>query len=256
MNSILKIITKNPLTSSATLLISSILIAAPSAVWAANISVSGDAQIRVAPDQIIISMGVLNKEKALDTAKKLNDKTTKSLISYLTDTLNIEAKHIQTDYLSVKPTYFSCNRKEEREGLCSSIKVEYYNLDRGIQIRLNDLTKYEALIEKSLALGVNNINNVQFVTTELRKHKDKARELAAIAAKEKAQSVAETLGMKVGKPTSININQTGWSYARKQSRSMGQNVMRSMGGDSSGGSSLAVGQINVTASVNVNFHIE
>jgi uncharacterized protein YggE len=87
MNSINKNITKNSLASSATLFIGSIIIAMPSAVWAASISVSGDAQIRVAPDQIIISMGVLNKEKTLDTAKKLNDKTTKSLISYLTDTL-------------------------------------------------------------------------------------------------------------------------------------------------------------------------
>lgn len=223
-----------------------------------TISVSGEAEVRVAPDQVIISMAVINKEKALDAAKASNDKTVKALLSYFTETLKIAPKHIQTDYLSVNPTYFSCNRREELEGECDPLKIHSHNVEKGIQLRLDDLTKYEAVVAKSFELGVNKISNIQFITTELRKHRDKARELAAIAAREKAQAVADTLGMALGKPITINLNNTGWSYRGQRSGSMTQNILQNMGGASmdDGSSSLAVGQINITASVTVSFDIE
>lgn len=224
---------------------------------ARTITVSGEAKVRVAPDQIIISMAVINKEKILDAAKKGNDKIVKSLISYLTETIKVAPKRVQTDYLSVNPVYYSCSNSEEREGLCDPLKIQYYNLNKGVQLRLDDLTKYESVIAKSLELGVNKISNIQFITTELRKHKDKARELATIAAKEKAQAVAGTLDMTLGKPFNINLNNVGWSYSGRR-LGMSQNTMRNEGGAGmdDDGSSLAVGQINVTASVTVSFDME
>lgn len=251
------------LSTSSGLLLCCLLSAAPVGVLSAEeqrrtISVSGEAKIRVAPDQIIISMAALNKEKTLDAAKKGNDRTVKSLINFLTESLKIDPKHVQTDFLSVNPVYYSCNRNEEREGLCDPLKIQYYNLEKGIQVRLIDLENYEAVIAKSLELGVNKINNVQFITTELRKHKDKARELATIAAKEKAQAIAGTLEMTLGKPITINLNNVGWSYSRRRSAPMSQNVMMNAegAGMDDGGSSLAVGQINVTASVNISFDMK
>jgi len=254
---------KRLLGASSFLILCGLLSASPLSVLSAaerqrSINVSGEAEIQVAPDQIIISMAALNKEKTLDAAKKGNDGTVKSLINYFTETLKIEPKHVQTDYLSVNPVYYSCNRNDEREGRCDPLKIQYYNLEKGIQVRLVDLTQYEVVIAKALALGVNKISNVQFITTELRKHKDKARELATIAAKEKAQAVAGALDMTVGKPISISLNNVGWSYSgRRSSRAMTQNVMVDQaGGMGDGGSSLAVGQINVSASVNINFDMK
>lgn len=223
------------------------------------ISVSGDSQIRVEPDQIIISMAVMNKEKTLDIAKRGNDKTVKALINYFTETLHIEPKHVQTDYLSVNPVYYACSRVEESKGLCDPSKIQYYSLNKGIQVRLDDLTKYEAVIAKSLELGVNKINNIQFTTSELGKYKDKARELATIEAKENAQAVAKTVDMILGKPISIDINNIGWSYSGQRA-GMGNHAMRSRAHGAEmhddDGSSLAVGQINVTASVHINFEMK
>ena len=222
-----------------------------------TITVSGEAEVRVAPDQVIISMAVINKKKTLDAAKKSNDMTVKSLLYYFTDTLKIDAKHVQTDYLSVNPIYYSCNRRDEQQELCDPLKIQYHNLEQGIQIRLDNLSQYEDVVSKAFELGVNKISNIQFITTELRKHKDKARELATIAAKEKAQAVASTLNMTLGKPITINLNNVGWSYRNRRDRGMRQNAMQNMGGGSNdGGSSLSVGQININASVNINFDME
>lgn len=223
-----------------------------------TITVSGEAEVRVAPDQVIISMTVINKEKSLTAAKKSNDMTIKELIFYFTETLKIDPKHVQTDHLSVDPVYFNCNRHDEQEGSCDSLKIQYHTLEKGVQLRLDDLSKYEAVIAKSFELGVNKVSDIQFISTELRKHKDKARELAAIAAKEKAQAMATTLGMELGKPITINLNAANWSYRNQRSSRMLQNSMQNIAGISSGGqgSSLAVGQINVSASVSVSFDME
>lgn len=222
------------------------------------ISVSGEAEVRVAPDQVLISMAVINKEQALDAAKEANDTTVKTLISYFTEVLKIAPKNVQTDYLSVKPMYFNCGHREQQKGECDPLKIQYHELEKGVQLRLDDLTKYEAVVAKSFELGVNKIINIQFITTELRKHKDKARELAAIAAKEKAQDVAKTLGMSLGQPITINLNNVGWSYRGRGLGQMRQNAIQNMASISidDGGSSLAAGQISVTASVNVSFDMK
>ena len=42
-----------------------------------TISVSGDAEIRVVPDQVQVSLGVISVDKALSKAKSLNDERIK-----------------------------------------------------------------------------------------------------------------------------------------------------------------------------------
>lgn len=221
-----------------------------------TIAVSGEAQILVAPNQMMISMSVMNTAKTIDSAKKANDKTVNEFISYLTDTLKIAPKYIQTDSLSVNYSYFNCSTDEKKEGSCDPLLIEYYDLNKGIQLKLTDLTKYEDIISSALALGVNKINNIQFVTTELRKHKDKAREMATIAAKEKAQAAASTLDMTLGKPYSIDLNDSSSSYfGRSRGSNLAMNAVQNTGGTSMNGndSGLAVGQISVSASVAISF---
>ena len=232
-----------------------------------TISVTGEAEIRVVPDQILISLTAETRSTDMLVAKNRNDQTVKNLVKYVTKTAGIEPRHVQTDYVNIEPIYKQCHYRDELSGKCSALDIFYYKVRKGIQIRLNDPLKYEELITRSLELGVTQIDNIQFITTELRKHRDKARELAAKASQEKAQAIAGTLGMKVGKPTSINTHNHSyfhWNGGSRRSRHHhGQNVMMqntiqhapsSSSGDTSGG--LSLGQINISAKVNVVYEIE
>ncbi|MCK4944753.1 MAG: SIMPL domain-containing protein [Alphaproteobacteria bacterium] len=234
-----------------------------------TILVAGDAEVRVVPDQVLISMTAESRDTNLLVAKNRNDQTVGSIVKYVTKTADIKPRHVQTDYVSIEPVYRQCRYNDELSGKCSPLDIIYYKIRKGIQIRLNDPSKYEALITKSLELGVTQINNIQFITTELRKHRDKARELAAKASQEKAQAVAGTLGMKVGKPMSINTqNYYSFHWNRGSQRSRGnyggQNTMThnsmmehapsSSSGDASG--ELALGQISISAKVNVTYELE
>ena len=230
-----------------------------------TISVNGEAAIKVVPDLVQISMTAETRAADLMSAKEQNDKTVKALLEYATGTLGIEARHVQTDFVTVEPTYRSCSYDDEMSGKCSPLQITYYNVRKGVQICLKDLTKYESLVTKALQLGVNRIDNIEFVTTALRKHRDNARQLAATAALEKAQALATTLNMKVGKPISINAENYSsyyWhgSYGSQRGNNsyMSQNVIQqapSAPTESSTGD-LSIGQINVSAQVNVTYELE
>jgi hypothetical protein len=111
-------------------------------------------------------------------------------------------------------------------------------------------------------MGANYLHGVDFRTTELRKHRDKARSLAIKAALEKATDLASDLGRKVGKAHAINESPAWWgsSYGRywgQRHGQMSQNVMQQQRGEGpETQETLALGQISVKAQVSVIFELE
>lgn len=227
-----------------------------------SISVFGEAEVRVVPDQVLISMTAESRGPDLLATQKENDQAIKNLVEYATKTAGLESKYVQTDFTSIEPVYRRCDYDDELAGRCNPLEIVYYRVRKGVQIRLDDLDRYEDLITRSLQLGITSIDNIQFITTELRKHRDKARELAAQAAREKAQAIAETLGVKVVKPININVENYSsfyWhGYSRRGQGAMMQNVIQQAPSQPSGAGdgALALGQINISAIVRVTYKIE
>jgi uncharacterized protein YggE len=229
-----------------------------------TISVSGDAEVRVIPDQVLISLTAETRGKTLDDVKKENDKTVSSLIAHVTEKLGVEKKNVQTDRMNVAPVYRECGYRDELEGKCNRLDIVYYMVRKGVQIRLDDPELYDAIVTAALHYGVSHVDDVQFITTELRKHRDEARELAAKASLEKAEAIAKTLGMKVGKPISVNVNQVShyypWIGRGRGGHSMMQNTIQSAMPSSSIGESpdggLSLGQISVFATINATYEME
>jgi uncharacterized protein len=215
-----------------------------------TISVTGEAEVRVVPDEAVITFGIeTSSDKAIDNAREENDRRLEELLA-LTRRLGIKPEHVQTDYLDIEPRYDYDSERRERKFLG-------YFIQRNVVITLRDLTKFTPLLTDALKLGVNRAGQVQFRTTELRKHRDAARTMAIRAAKEKAVDLAKELGMKVGKPITIEESSTWDTWGGPRRGMMMQNAMseESMGGDM-GSSTLAPGQISVSARVSVTFDLE
>jgi uncharacterized protein YggE len=214
------------------------------------ISVTGDAEVRVVPDEVIFNLGVETNGKNLYVVKRQNDQIVERVLK-LAESYGIPSQHIQTDYIYVDQGYYCCGDQED------------YIVRKTIVITLRDITKFEDLLTSMLEAGVTNVHGIEFRTTELRKHKDHARALAIQAAKEKAIAMAGGLDQKVGDPTSINENHVGWYswysswWGRWSSGSMAQNVVQEVGNlDWTGDGSAAPGQISVNARVSVTFEID
>jgi uncharacterized protein len=112
---------------------------------------------------------------------------------------------------------------------------------------------------------VNHVNGVEFETTEFKRHRESARQLALAAAREKAQKMAAALGCSVGKPLAINEtygggswyfsswNGSGYGRANRMVQNSIQDA-REPGGEDPG--SMALGKISIHAGVSVTFELK
>lgn len=218
-----------------------------------TISTAGEADVKVVPDEVTLTLGVETNDKDLETAKSQNDARVKKILAAARDA-GVDPRHMKTDYLNLEPRYDSRNNERVFLG---------YWVRKTLTITLKDVAKFEDVLGRSLAAGANYIHGVDFRTTELRKHRDRARSLAIQAAREKAIALAGELGQKIGKPRSISEGGSGWysGYGSWWGSHWGnyasQNVVQNAGGSSSSeDGALAPGQVSVRASVSVTFELE
>lgn len=218
-----------------------------------TIDITGDAAINVAPDRVRINFGAETRNKVLDAAIAQNDAIVKKVIGAARD-LRIEESDIQTENIHVDLRY------DDHD----STLVDYYQVTKGVQVFLRDVSKFEVLMTAVLHAGANHIYDVEFSTSELRKYRDQARALAVKAAIEKANDLAAAAGLKVtSKPFGLSSYSYGggsWYSAccgNRYGSQMSQNVIQNVGGGGVGPEgTVALGKIAVTASATMRFRVE
>jgi len=215
-----------------------------------TVTVNGEAEIRIVPDEVVLRLGVETSDKVLNTAKQQNDQIVKRVFA-LAEQHAIPSEHIQTDYIHIEPRYDNYTQKA----------FAGYFVHNTVVITLRDLSQFEALLSDALEAGVNYVHSIQFRTTDLREYRDEARVLAIQAAREKAEAMAGTLGQKLGDPLAVREEANDWwsGYGGGwwgRWGTMTQNVIQEVGGTDAGfDGSLAPGQISIKARVNISFSI-
>jgi len=218
-----------------------------------TISVSGSAEVKVVPDEIYLRVGVETRHESLDAASEQNSRAVTRALAFLKSG-GLNDKDVQTDFMSIEPNY-------ERD--VSRSKPVYYAVRKSIQVKLTEMRNFESILSGLLTNGVTTVHGIEFRTSQLRKHRDAARAQAARAAREKADALAAELGVRRGRVYSINANDFGgWtslasSYWGSRGSMMVQNFVQDGGGSAeSGEGALSLGQISVSATVNVSFLID
>lgn len=205
-----------------------------------QISVSGEGKVKVTPDQAFISISVETKGNNATDVKKQNDATVEKVVQYLKRS-KLQQSDIQTKRVSLNPQYDYDKKKYN------------YNATQTIEILLRDLAYYDTLMEGLVDSGINRINTVEFKSSKLEEHQSEARKLAMHEARRKAQDYVSVLGQKVGKAISISDNTQVYNP---------HPVMYEMAmnkADAGGGApreTVAIGEINITATVSVSFMLE
>lgn len=216
-----------------------------------SVDVSASADVKVVPDEVFIAFGAETSDPSLEVAKSRNDEIVRKLLA-LTKQFQIDPRYVQTDYIVIEPWQHEISTGEYRRE---------FRVRKNISVTLKDVTRFEDLLSRALETGITNVHGVQFRTTELRKHRDRAREMAIQAAREKAELLAGQLGRKVGPAIRISEYSGGWySPYNWWGQNYGSNAMSqvaSQTGDAASSSgTIAFGQITVTAQVSVSFALQ
>ena len=219
------------------------------------ITVTGEAEVLVVPDEAVLMLGVETITKDLSAAKAENDQNTKKILEAVKK-LNVLDKDIQTDRLNIEPQY-------NHSPLTGKKTFDGYSVSRVIAVTLRDVSKTEDLVSDVLKAGANSIYSLDFRTSSLKKCRDQARALAIKAAQEKANLLATQLGQTVGKPHTINEGVGNYSGGFRSGgfNSINQymqtaQVVSAGSSSSDTESAIALGQIKVTASVTVSFELQ
>lgn len=202
------------------------------------ISVSGEGKVKVAPDQASISISIETKGTKAEEVKRENDKKMEGILKCIKKS-NIASEDFQTQRISLNPNYDYEKKKYS------------YIATQTLQILLKDLSKYDALMEGVVNEGINRIDNVEFKSSKMTQLQSDARKLAMKEAKVKAEDYVSVLGQKVGKAILISDNSQIYvplprMYAMK-SMAMDEAALRE---------TLAIGEIEITANVSVNFILD
>lgn len=145
------------------------------------VRVVGTGEVRVPPDRAVVEVGVEKQAISAKTAKQLADAAARKLLASVREN-GVEEKDVQTASLSLQP---------------------HYDAQQTLTITVRDLAKLDSLLESLIQAGGNRINSIEYETNDLRKYRDQARDMAVRAAREKAESLARSLGQGIGKAFSI-----------------------------------------------------
>lgn len=210
------------------------------------ITVSGQAEVKVVPDEVVITLAVTTLQNKLSDAKEQNDAAVKKILAVGTQ-YKIDPKDMQTSQISIYPRY-------DRDSYGRS-SFTGYEVSKTIVFLFKDLGKFEEFLSDIINAGANNVNGIEFRTSQLRKYMDQARALAVKAAQEKAQAVSGELGQKITRPYSIKEEEIS-SYDRRYSNTNNFSFSGNQGAEVSEDGTIAVGQIVVKAKFTVSFELE
>lgn len=163
-----------------------------------SVQVSGAAVINVVPDRVLLQLGVQTNGTNPESVQVANEQEIQRVIRAVL-ALGVESKDIATDYYLVYPIYDDYN----------SLFIKGYRIDNTISITLRDVHLVEDVLVAALRSGANEVQDIQFYTSELRAYRDQARQLAMQAAQEKAQLLADAAGAQAG--CILTISENSWT---------------------------------------------
>ena len=205
-----------------------------------TITVKGQSEIRIVPDQAILNIGVVIFKMDLGEAKEEHDRIVLAVLA-AANKAGVSTDHLKTNYLQIQPKH--------RETGAERIFLGY-DVRQSISTTVTDIERVDDILSSVLEAGANQVNGVEFRTSELRKHKDEARSLALDAAKEKAEAMGKQLGQRIGRPISIT-EESDFRISPSLS-----NTMRISGAGTGGGEgTMVAGRIVIFAKVSVKFEL-
>lgn len=213
------------------------------------ITVTGQAEVRVPPDEVLFTLEVENIDKDMLAANKKTDDSVKQILAIARKN-NVKPEDVQTSQISVQPKYNTDDLSYEERNKVKRVLIGY-EVSKTIAIRLREISRFDELLADVLKAGITRLSNLQFMDSQIRKHRDEARRMAIRAAQEKARLLTGQIGQSIGPAYSISEDSSLPVNGR-----MMQNATSFTGSSEDSEGAIAPGSISVTAQITVRFRLQ
>jgi uncharacterized protein len=157
------------------------------------VKVSGEGSISVAPDFAEVTLGVTNTGKNAGDAVAANAQAANALVALIRSE-GVAPADIQTSTVSVSPMFSQSLPNQE-----TAPTVTGYSVSNNVSVRIRDIPRLGALLDKAVTAGANSIYGIGFGHNNPSALLDKARPLAVADARRKAEIYAAAGGGRIGR---------------------------------------------------------
>jgi len=226
-----------------------------SGVAATNtITVSGEGEVFAVPDTATFSVTVQEKAKQVKDAQDVATKKTNDIITYL-KSQNIDEKDIQTTDYNVYPQYDYTNTACS-QNYCPPGKqvLSGFEVSQTLTVKVRDAKKAGDLLSGVGSRGATTVSGLSFTIDDQDKLEAEARDKAITKAKEKAEVLAQSLGVRIVRVVGFSEGGNGGPiyYAKTMAYGMGGGGMDSAIAPSP---EIPTGQNKITSNVSVTYEI-
>lgn len=162
-----------------------------------ELAVVGEGKVEVVPDTASIEVGIAvgNALTVEETQKRINA-INNAIVTVLKD-LGIDKSQIRTSNYSVFPNYGYDVQTGSQQGITG------YNGNVSLSIKVKDVNLVSQVIEMSTKAGANQVFGTSFSVEDPGRYREEARTKAIQNAREQAEKIARTLGIRLGRVVNI-----------------------------------------------------
>ncbi|MEN2753181.1 SIMPL domain-containing protein [Capnocytophaga sputigena] len=201
-----------------------------------TVEVVGEGIVYATPDMVNISISIEKEGIDLKNLRQKNGEAVAQVLQLLSKELPME--NFQTSYISLYKDDYN--------------KLNKYRVVQNINIKLEDISKYDNLMNAIFDAGVNRIDGISFGVKNKEKLLQEARVAAIDDARKKALLYAVSLDQNIGKAIKIKEVNSHFNDIQPVERMS----KMSLGSPANGNdNTLAIGKIAIEAQVNVAFEL-
>jgi hypothetical protein len=204
-----------------------------------TLTVSGSGEVRAAPDEAMLSAGVVTNARTAAAALSENTRRMNAVFATLKNA-GVAEKDMQTANFSVQPQYATDKNGNTLQN------VTGYQVSNTVNVAV-DIAKTGATLDALVSSGANSIGDIAFAFKDSKSLMAQARADAVADAISRAQTLARAAGVTLGPIASISEG-GGYEPPRPMYR-----MMAGMAAPSS--VPVAAGEQTLTANVNITWDI-
>lgn len=210
------------------------------------ITVSGKGEVFAQPDIATFSFG--DTEVANTVSEAQNAATVKiNKAIDLIKAAGVDEKDIKNLGYNVYPRYQPCTQFR-----CPTVPViEGYEFNQTIQVKVRDTSKVGTILGQLGGIQLSNISDLNFTVDDEDKVRDEAKDLAIADAREKAEKLAESLGVRLGKIVSFGDD---YGYPMPYYSEMSAKVFDGAANQST--PQVPVGESTIVSNVSITYEIK
>lgn len=201
------------------------------------VTASGNAESKSAPDMATIQLGVETTGKTAKDAQASTNVLANRIIEAALKVVP-DRKAYQTSDLSLYPDYTN-------EGPGKPAKIGGYRARNVLTVRVDDVSKVGPLVDAVTAAGATNVDSISFGLKNDKAARRQALIDAVKEAREKAEALAEGLGLRLGEV--FSVDEGGGPIVRPYAAPMMARAEKS--------TPVMPGEVSVSANVTVRFRL-